>query len=210
MGIARTKPPAQLGLYYDFFKLPHSRYLFLIAESSLPGIESGIYISSLRGMIRALIQSSMSESAPPLSATTLFASLNRMLCEDLIRQQFGMSVLILDTLRDTLSFSSCKLGSLLHLPQGSNKSRRLPSQNPLLGEDLHAEFLQTTDNWNVGDTLVFHSLAEGADDALLASAASEYAFISAQRQADAILKRIAASLSQARTPQALFTIQRLS
>jgi eukaryotic-like serine/threonine-protein kinase len=219
IGIARIKGAPQIGfgLYYDFFHLPDNTLLALIAASSSPSLESSIHIASFRGMVRMHMQNL---STKPLRLPSFAESLNRMLCEEGLKLQFALSMLLLDPVQEKLNFLSCGLSPLLHVPQGSTKPRNLPSRNPLLGADAYSTFSEITDNWNPGDILILDSLALGAEtspqdktnfETLLTDAIVENLLLSAQRQAEHILKKAAAHplFGSIRYPKAILSIQRI-
>lgn len=220
LGIARVKGAPQSGLYYDFFHLPDNTFLILLAASSSPPLEASIHIASLRGMIRMHMQNFSQGAQKPLRISTFAESLNRMLCEDSLKLQFALSMLLLDPLQDMLTFISCGFNPLLHIPQGSIKPRTLQSHNPLLGADIYTAFSEISDNWNSGDILILDSLAPPSEttpqelsalEALFAEALTENLLLSAQRQAELILKKVSTTplFSTIRYPKALISIQRI-
>jgi len=211
LGIAKGRGPSQLGLYYDFFRLPNNTYLLLIAASTSPSIESAFAIASLRGMI----QMHLHERQTPFKPIPFVTELNRLLSEDPSGEKLALNCLLLDPLRDLVTYLSCGLDALLHLSEGQTTARKLLAPNPLLGTPS-AEFSEVTDNWNVGDLLFFHSLAlsstsRSEDKEALSTALSESivenSLLSAQPQAEAILKRVSAT--PVSSPKILFTIQRI-
>ena len=127
-----------------------------------------------------------------------------------------MNLIFLDPLQDLVTYLSCGFDALLHLPQEAAKTRRLTAPNPMLGVDSTTKFVETKDNWNQGDVLILHSLAgktEGAAyEAILMAALEENPLLSAQRQAEAILKKVSAipSCNQLLFPKALISVQRIT
>lgn len=214
IGVAKFKSPGQpgqMGLYYDFFAFANNTYGILIAEAQSPSVDSSIYTAVLRGMVKMFIRDKMEQSKELFFPVDLITTLNKMLTGDSLEQPFALSFLLLNPFKDQLSYVSCGLGSLYHLPAGSKQPRKLVSSNSLLGTDPLAEFMETVDNWNMGDTLVFHSLETDAEN-MLPQAITENASLSAQRQAEAILKKISSSpaLAQSRHPKVIITLQRIS
>lgn len=220
LGIAKYKGPGHFGFYYDFFKFPNNSYLILLAETAAADIDALVYMGILRGMIRTLIHEKSPTSKEPFNPLLFTASLNRLLLEDSIAQKFAMSFVLLDPYTEQLSFVSCGLGNLIHLEQGNKTPRELSSPNPLLGIDVQGDFASTTDNWNVGDTIILHSLETALTPPpastnlheILLEAIAESAFLSAGRQAEAILKKASSfpSFSVQRQPKAVISIQRIS
>lgn len=206
LGLAKYKAPGQVGNYYDFFKFPDNSYGIIVAETSIPGIDSSVYIGYFRGVIRTLI----AKNTAVIHPNEFIAALNRLIKEDPIGQKFSLLFLILNPTKDELSFLACGLGGLIHVPSGSHTPRKLTSQNPLIGHDANAEFFAITDNWEIGDALTLHSLDTILETALL-EALSENLFLSAQGQAEAILKKTAThpSFPLQKNPKVLITLQRI-
>lgn len=221
IGLSKFKGPMQLGLYYDFFKFADNTFGILIAEPMNPGLEAGVYMAVFRGMVRTLIHEKSPTFHHPLQPSAFMATLNEMLAADGMKQRFGLSFIYLHPLQDQLSFISCNLGSLIHVPAGSKKPHELISENPPLGADSRSTFSETTDNWKNGDTLILHSLdiqsSQGSGPKnelanLLVEAISENAYLSPQRQSEAVLKKLTTSphFSLQDYPKALICIQRIS
>lgn len=213
LGMAKGRGMQQLGLYYDLFRFPNNTFLVVLASLANPAIESAVAIGVLRGMIKMSLNNQIHSSQSSFKLTPFVEKLNAIICED-ARAKFAVSLLLLDPIGDTATYIACGLGDLLHIPEGQAGVRKLSSQNELLGTSTAAEFSSTTDNWNPGDTLIFHTL-NGPDkeelDAALMDAISENLLLSAQRQAEAILKKVSFSPASSRIsyPKALFSIQRI-
>lgn len=207
MGIAKYKGPGAVGSYYEFFKLPDNSYLILIAETLESRIDSGVYLGVLRGLLKAALF--FSPPAPGQSAGFV-NTLNRFVNEDSLGQKFPFSLLLLNPLKEELSFISCGLGGLIHIPTGRQHPRKMSSHNPPLGTELRTEFFATTDNWEIGDTLIFHSL-DSSLEGVLFEAVTENLLLSAQGQAEALLKKAAthSSFSLQKNPKVLFSLQRV-
>lgn len=216
IGIARAKGPMQAGLYYDFFALPDSTFFLLLASSLSFSLESSIHIAILRGAVRAHLSNQKTSLNP-----TLFAErLSRELCMDTLPLRFCIAFLLLDPMQEMLTYISCGFNALIHVPQDS-KPKTLHARNPLIGADPQSTFSSVTDNWNTGDILILHSLAlpedalyqqQQAIDAVVQDAVTENRLLSAQRQAETLLKK--AALSPAFPlipyPKAILSIQRIS
>jgi len=219
LGIAKAKVP-QAGLYYDFFHLPNNTFLLLLASSPAPSLEAGIHIAALRGMIRMHLQAVETAGQKTLKLTPFVELLNRLLCEDNLKLQFALSLLLLDPIQDMLSYISCGFNALMHIPQGSNNPRKLQSINPLVGAEIHAGFSEINDNWNPGDILIMDTLVlpsesvseqKSAFEGQIHEAVTENILLSAQRQAELILKKAALSLlfPTIRYPKAVISVQRI-
>jgi serine/threonine protein kinase len=214
LGVAKFRSPHQLGLYYDFFKLPNNTLLILIAATPTLTLDGAVNIGVLRGMVRTLLQN----PAKPFKLLSFVDELNRELSHDPIGQEFGMNLLLLEPQTDQLTYISCGLNSLYHLPQGSLIPRKLSCENARLGADATSMFAETKDNWNAGDLLVMHSLCSPAKaidakpfEDLLTQAIEENSLLSAQKQSDAVLKKVSSHshFNLLAFPKALITIQRI-
>ena len=220
MGMAKFKGPGQLGSYCDFFKLPNNTYVILLAEALNTNIDGVVFIAVLRGMIRTLMQDKNPLIAKSFNALNFIQTLNRMVAEDSLGQRFALSFILLDPFNDQLTFISCGLGSLFHVPQGGTLPRKLQSENLALGVELNADFFETTDNWNVGDTLILHTIEttevatheQSELETQLFDAIVENLSLSARRQSEAIFKRlsIVPAFALQKHSKALICIQRIS
>lgn len=220
LGVARLRTTNQMGIYTDFFRLPNNTFLILMAASPITTIESAAYIGNLRGMIRMALSDVSSPARAHFKPIAFAEALNTTLCQDILREQFAMNLVFLDPLQDLVTYLSCGLDALLHLPQEASKTRKLATSNPMLGADPTTKFVETQDNWNQGDVLILHSLAarmsreteEAPYETTLIAALEENILLSAQRQAEAILKKTssAPSFHQLLFPKALISVQRIA
>ncbi len=192
IGLAKFKSPEQFGLYYDFFAWPNETYAVIIVQTLSKDIDSAIYSGVLRGMIKMYVQDKMANPKDPFRPLPFMTRLNQMLAKDHITTPIAMSVILLSPWKDELTFISCGLSGLLRLSSDSAAPYLLKQSNPPLGKNGNAEFLETTDNWKVGDTLIFHSLEETLEAPLL-DATKKTVPLSTKRQPEAILKQVASS-----------------
>ncbi|MES2121648.1 MAG: protein kinase [Chlamydiota bacterium] len=218
IGIAKGRGSAQLGLYYDLWRLPNNKFLILLASTPEPSLASASAIAVLRGMVRVQVDDFLNSTKNPFRPTPFVEKLNRILVEDPLAEKFALGLLLLDPLQDVVTYISCGFGPLLHVPQGQSKPRPLACNNELLGAALSTEFSETVDNWNTGDILILHTLAlppesPTSDKASLEQALSdsiaENLLLSAQRQSEAILKKFLAIPSLIPYPRAMIGIQRI-
>jgi eukaryotic-like serine/threonine-protein kinase len=220
IGIAKGRGAGQLGLYYDLFRLPNNTFLVLIASAISASVESAISISTLRGMIRMHLDDFTPSGKALFKPIPFIERMNQLIFEDTLGEKFALNFVLLDPLRDLVTYISCGFDSLLHIPQGQAKSRKLSSENPLLGASMTAEFSETTDNWNAGDILFLHSLALAQEstpqekdqlDQSMSGAIAENLLLSAQRQTEAILKKVSSVpvFPLIPYPKILISIQRI-
>ncbi len=218
LGIAKLRMTGQMGIYYDFFRLPNNTYLILMAASPVTTVESAAYIGNLRGMIRTALSDPSASARANFKPIAFAESLNATLCQDNTGQSFALNLIFLDPLQDQLTYLSCGFEALLHLPQGTSKARTLTAPNALLGSDINSKFSESKDNWNQGDILVIHTLAAPAEtqphpyETILKTSLEDNILFSAQRQAEAVLKKTASTsaFNQLIYPKALITIQRIT
>src|SRR6185369_7595372 len=128
--------------------------LILLGASTTSTADSIAYLGTLKGMIAMHMQQFTLDSQQPFHLRTCVELINRMICEDNLRQQFALSMLLLNPAKDMLSYISCGFDALLHMPEGHAKPRKLISDNPLLGAFRNAEFSEISDNWNESDILI--------------------------------------------------------
>jgi serine/threonine protein kinase len=220
LGVAKGRGKQQLGLYYDLFRFPNNTFLVILASTASASVESTVSTAVLRGMIRMQLSEFTPDAKEVFKPIPFIEGLGSLLYEDNMKQTFAMNLILLDPLKDLLTYISCGFDDLLHIPQGQAQARRLSSKNDLLGSSANSEFSETTDNWNAGDILIMHSFATLPESALkqkealdqtLAEAVRENLLLSAQRQSEAILKKVSTSpaASLLLYPRALISIQRI-
>jgi serine/threonine protein kinase len=221
LGIAKGRGIQQLGLYYDLFRLPNNTFLVLIACTTSAAIESAVSIATLRGMIRMQLHEFIASAKGGFQPIAFTGKLNQMTYEDSPGEKFALNFVLLDPLQDLVSYISCGFNSLVHIPQGQTTPRKLASENDLLGTSATAEFAETTDNWNIGDILILHSLtfpsikgnpqAKAQFDQAMEEAIAENLLLSPQSQSEAILKKVSSApvFSSIPFPKALISIQRI-
>ncbi len=218
VGVIKGRGLQQLGLYYDLFRLPNNTFLILIASTKSASIESAISIAILRGMVRMQLGEFTPSSKAMFKPVVFIEKLNRLICEDVFGEKFALNLVLLDPLRDQATYLACGFDALLHVPQGQTTIRKLESENDLLGTSATAEFSETTDNWNIGDTLILHSFVVPPEakekeqwDLAFSEAIEENLLLSAQSQAEAIYKKqvVQPAFSLITYPKALISIQRI-
>jgi hypothetical protein len=200
--LSRLKVLGQTSPYFDSFKLPDGSYGFVFAEPLAPGFEASIYLSNLRGMIRAILY-----AGEKFIFSHFLASLQRMIQLDPIGQKYALAFLILNPTRDELQFLSCGIGSILHFSSSGPKARKLLNTNPLLGSDGRNEWNITTDSWNVGDILVAHTFPPSFD-AFIQDTLEAIALQSPQSQVDNLTKKTIPLLTE-KKPHILISLHRI-
>lgn len=158
MSLAKHSGIAARGLYCDFFQLPNNTFLFFLAHSHTHGVASLIHIASLHGMIRALVRKQEVSLQKPMHIVSLVAELNHLLLEEKMKEPCSLQILLLNPLMEELHYLSCGGSTLLHVPSETHEPRYLHAENPWLGKQEHTSYIETIDNWMVGDLLLIHSL----------------------------------------------------
>ncbi len=202
IGIALHEGMSLSGLYLDFFHLPENRYGIILAEPLESGTLSLLQAASLRGMMRM----AMRHDHHPLKA---LKALNETIHQDPMSAHFRFCLILLTPDKDQLSFVSCNYTSLYHILEGSQTIRILSTPNNALGLDPETPLLETTDNWNSGDTLILHSIGlkpEQEDQKW----AQEFLILSGQNQAEKILQSLTSQQKiLPKRASAVLTIQRI-
>jgi serine/threonine protein kinase len=152
VGVAYHKGMTIAGVYYDFFSLGQNVHAVVMAESTMKGVGGVVSTAMLRGMIRSLCRLTTSPKQ-------LIDVLNELLVNDAGDQVFTISYLMLDLDKNKFHYISCGYGNLWKVVAGDTIPQKITSENVALGIDRHAEFVETTEDWNPGDLLVLNSLA---------------------------------------------------
>ncbi len=200
--LARLKILGQTNPYFDALKFPDNSYGFVLAEPKMGGLETSVYLSNLRGMIRATAAANDKFAFPSFLTT-----LQQLIQFDPLNQAYALAFLILSPSRDELQLLCCGIGSLLHLASGSHKARKLHNFNPPLGSANRREWDITIDGWNVGDILIFHTLPP-VSDPLVQETLENISLQSPQSQADNLIKKVAPILSE-KTTHLLASLHRI-
>ncbi len=219
IGIAKTQPDSQFGLYYDLFKVSPDHYFFLITTPLKQGLDPLFSAATLRGMIRSFLNYFLKQNKIDFKPISLIEFLNQQIADPLIKE-FALSYLYLDSSLDQLTFFGAGLSSIIHIPSGGS-ARILHNTHPLLSRDSLSDFSETLDNWNIGDTLIYHSLIPDFEllserktqmELALTQIAQESALLSAQPQAEHILSSCQnhSLLNTSKETQVIMSIQRIS
>jgi len=218
LSLAKHTGTVVRGLYCDFYKLPDNTFLFLLAHTSSRGIMSLTHIASLRGMVRALIADKEISLQKPLDIRALAIALNHLFLEGRVFEPCSLQLLLLNPLMEQLSYLSCGGSTLLHVPAETHIPKYLHAENPLLGFEERADYMETIDNWSAGDLVLLHSLDPFAslsspqeEKSLFLDLIKAHASFAMPRMAEALLKKtlpqLPADLQKA--PHIMLATQRL-
>lgn len=147
------------NLYLDIFPLAQKQFVCVLGELFAPGIDSIPRSSLLRGIVRAA-------KTRAGDARHMIAILNQVLFEDPISESFNVSLLLLNSEKNALSFISCgdpRHSSLWYFRKNSREVQMLTVQNPPVGAGLQPDLLEIEENWAPGDTLFFSSFKPQED-----------------------------------------------
>lgn len=200
IGIAKMKAPGQVGLYYYALSLKEHTFGFLAWESLEENLSASLYGAMLYGTVRSLLLKEISKEK-------LLEEINRFVLQNPIPCKFRFSAIFLEPWENRLSYLSCNMGMLFLLPAGESSIRFLPSENPSLGE-LDQELLLTSDNWNIGDSVIFSSFSHPG----LAQVIEQNKNLSLQRQAEFALNKVVDKneLYPQKKPKILLSMQRIA
>jgi serine/threonine protein kinase len=139
------------NIYVDFFQ-KENRYAIVLAESLKTTESTSSQLLTLRGMLKAILQ----KDFHPL---TIMLMLNKILSEEEDPFHFGLSFLLVEPEKDQLFFIAHNHTDLLLLPESSQSVHVLSTPNPTLGSHQQDSFLESSDSYNAGDTLILHTLS---------------------------------------------------
>jgi serine/threonine protein kinase len=215
IGLVSSTNLGLIAVYYDFIELENGSYAIFLAESSAKGASTLLYTALLKGMTLTL--------KDYLHEPAKFAQkINKLLCSQFPDIFFNLSLLVLVPSKQQLKFISCGFGSLWYMPAGLSSVRRLTSNNIALGIDDETEFVEIYSNWNIGDRLILHTFkalheqSQEANSGLteddFQEALKETLYLSPQKQADAILRKMTPTtkISLMELPITLMSISRIS
>ncbi len=219
IGIAKIKSSIKLGLYYDLFLLPSDCCLILIADPIEQGLEALFPASTLRGVVKTLITKNTQLMVQSFEMATFIQDLQNQIALDPFISEFTFSYLYLNPIGDTIQFYNAGLSQIIYTPAG-DPSQILYNSHPLLAKSPK-DFTETSQSWNVGDVIIYHSLISEEKDSEerkkgiethLQHILKEQMFLSAQAQADILVKEISQTsfFPQNGQTKVLFSIQRVS
>jgi eukaryotic-like serine/threonine-protein kinase len=219
IGMAKLKSISLFGLYYDLFKLPDNSYLIVIIDPLQQNLENLFSSASIRGSLRAFLPQFFPNTKQPFQLVRWIEALHEFFKDDPFVSRFACACLYLHPLRDQMIFFNSGLSNLIHVPEGA-EPRVLHNANPLLGKEANPEFVSTSDNWNIGDILVFHSLVaehrtSPSERTLMEDhmkqLVQEDLFLSAQPQAESILRKSQniSLFSQSKHTKVVISVQRI-
>ncbi|MBS3904031.1 MAG: protein kinase [Simkania sp.] len=218
ISFARRSSVIPRGLFLDFFKFPNNSFFILLAETTQNGLGGLIETGALRGMCRALISSSSVSLGKPFDSLDFVSKLNHLILEEKSEEQFFFQSLLLDTLREELIYVPCGACTLLHSSSMDREPRFLVADNPPLGKEERTQFLETVDNWEIGDLLLLHTFSPFAsqrggeeEKMLFGNLVKAHLNLAMSVQAEAILKKTLPLLTPEHRsmPHVLIEMQRL-
>lgn len=184
------------GIYYDFFDISEGVYGIIMGEASSKGAEGVIYTAVLRGMVRSLCRL----TTKPVELVTI---LNDIIFRDSMKQMFTLTYLTLNSKTNEFHYISCGQGNLWQVQTGDEMPHKVSINNKALGVAVDTEFIEVTQPWNVGDTLVLNTFtapsatspAEFSEE-LFQQAVSENLGRPPQKQVEGILRKVRVSSSK--------------
>lgn len=181
IGFAGHQGISVSGVFYDFFEIPDGGYGIITGESAAESAEGVIYTAVLRGMVRALYRL----TTKPVELATI---LNDILFQDPMHQLFNLNYLVLDPNTNELRYLSCGYGNLWHMTKDGKTPQKIATKNPALGQSQETEFTEVTLPFNVGDTVVLHTLQFSEE--LFEKALLDNLDKPPQKQVESILRKI--------------------
>lgn len=190
--LASNSNSAISSLYYDFFDREAGRFQIVFGESFETGVEGLIAIAMLKGMVNASIEMIREPKE-------LITFLNREIIRKMRDTSFSFSFLTLDLSEEIFSYISCGYAPLWHLTKGGKNAKRLIANNLALGLEPDFEVVSISANWNIGDTLIWHSYQAGAlpnnqkqeeVEKDFTEALQEVSLLSAKSQVETIFRKV--------------------
>ncbi|CAM0116754.1 protein kinase domain-containing protein [Rhabdochlamydiaceae symbiont of Dictyostelium giganteum] len=201
--IAKLTVLGQTTPYFDVIRLSNDTHAFILAEPKVAGLETAVYLSSLRGSIRALLLTS-----EKFELSSFLFELQKLIQSDFLHQHYAFSFLLLDSLQDELKLVCCdEFATLMHLTRGRNSLCKLSNKNGPLGAYHQNEWHITRVKWEVGDTLLFHTFPSSLDS-LVQNTLQNLSYHAPQSQVDHFMKKITPSLGE-KKPHVAISIHRI-
>lgn len=187
IGLASSASLALLPIYYDFIELGNGNLTFLFLESLSKGALGLLYTASIKGMIASL-------KADLKDPVKFMSALNNILVDNKDSMIFSMNLITLMPAKNQLHYICSGNNSIWYMQAGSNKLRKLSSTNSELGKTKKTEFVEVVSSWHVGDKIILNNLYtekyNTSDDDFIEKALSETLFLSPQKQAENMLRKL--------------------
>lgn len=218
IGLAKPTGVYLFGTYYDFFRLSDGSLAIILAESKEGTISHFASITTLRGIVRALIQRYTQPNEQLGFVTSHFAyKLNQVFANEPHMQSQAITILHLSPFLNEFSFVSSGFESIWHLSSQSRKARILKNESPMLGSMPGSDFYATNDRWNDGDIILMHSFGakfvEGANhremDEKTRIFLEKNCHLSSQKLAELALSSLNTSEAETTTKNIVFTLTRI-
>lgn len=178
------------SIYYDFFDQGNGIFSIIFGESFETGVDGLLSIAILKGMVKTAV-------AMIKDPKDLVYFLNKETMKMDI--SFSFSLLTLDLSEELFSYISCGYAPLWHLTKGGTKAKRLIANNLALGLEADFEIVSVSANWNVGETLIWHSYQAGSmqnaqkqeeTEKEFSEALQEVSLLAAKSQVETIFRKI--------------------
>ncbi len=199
IGLAQSNTMGISPVYVDFVDLSNNCIAILVAEPVCKGVSGILYSAVVKGLLLSL-RDLMED---PIN---LIVRLNALLCKSFDDEILLVNLLLLNPNSQKMRYISCGFGPLWQMQSGATKVNKLSADNIALGITEETEFVEITSNWTMGDRLILHtyktlfndkeSISSDNKESEFQSALMDTLFLSPQRQAEAILRKIRPNTSQ--------------
>ncbi len=210
IGIATSEQNFISGQYLEFFKTHDNRYIVILIQPLIQGISSLARTSSLRGMIKMLINTQVKNKIDPIE---IIDSLNQLITDDPFHQPSALSFLILDPYTEEFTAITCGDHSIFHATYVNEKINNVSSKNDLLGKDKNSSFQKVTSNWQIQDNLFILTFNNNTinNPEMIMNTISENLIYPAKMQANKILNQMIKNFSEKqKTLPSVITIKRMA
>lgn len=213
---AFVKGAFNFDIYYDSVRLANGNTLFMLGQTTTTDLEALTQIALLKGFVHGLLYPHLFDEKLPFVLSQFAGSLNDMIYGLKQKITIAFSAVYLQEAKDSFEFLSCGLNSLMHLPGALEESREIESTNPLLGETASLAPFETFDRWEVGDTLIVHTINHAKETPypvfLLAKTVyDEFSEVPTERKLHHLVEKLQQDKQEQITPRssAFFAIEKI-
>lgn len=198
VGLSMHKGLILSGLYYDFLMTKEKDCIFLCLQPINKGIETIIATAVARGILKCL-------TTQNLSLNDLAHTLNLLIVNDALMQQFKFSLIVISPLKKVIAYILSSGVSAWHLNEANSSISQLQTKKFLIGTPISSPLEFTTIPLVVGEKIVITSFSAQSNESnqgdlfiedYLLNALKENAHFPAQKLVDNMIRKVRISSSK--------------
>ncbi len=165
IGFAMPPGSQPIGLYNDFIRLTHGRFLMITSEAMTSQINAAVQIAYLKGLMRPLIKKYEERQSDMFDLDSFASELSNLLAADESGIHFKLGLLCLNHEEDRFQFLPCGYRSMWHHTVETALPKQMVVENPLIASSKNIDFKHLSDNWYSSDMALMHTFGDSSQSA---------------------------------------------